>query len=221
MKHIIKKHAYHWAQKSFIESTILGFVFFALSIIINYFAGKYASSLADQPVTDLILNILPVIYIEPIFIQGFITFLIILLILIFIEPKRIPFILKSFSLFVLIRSFFIILTHIGPYPAVYDIQHGVLLNNFLFTGDLFFSGHTGLPFLMALIFWKNVVWRYIFLLLTVIFSITVLLGHIHYSIDVFGAIFITYAIYHLSIYLFKKDYTLFESAMEINNKKSN
>jgi hypothetical protein len=38
---------------------------------------------------------------------------------------------------------------------------------------------------------------------------TALLAHLHYSIDVFAAFFITYSIYHIGIKLFKKDFDFF------------
>ena len=86
-----------------------------------------------------------------------------------------------------------------------------IIDWFTFTGDMFFSAHTGLPFLAALLFWQNKIWRYVFLISSLIFGATVLLGHLHYSIDVFSAFFITYGIYHLAIKFFPKDYKLFKS----------
>ncbi len=76
-----------------------------------------------------------------------------------------------------------------------------------FTGDdLFFSGHVGLTFLMALLLWDVPVLRYIYLAISVMFAGVVLLGHLHYSIDVFAAYFITYTIFILATRLFKSDY---------------
>jgi membrane-associated phospholipid phosphatase len=86
-----------------------------------------------------------------------------------------------------------------------------IVGKFSFGADLFFSGHTGLPFLMALIFWKNKLLRYSFLFLSVFFGLIVLLGHIHYSIDVLSAFFITYTIWHVSEKLFPKDLQIFKS----------
>ena len=90
-----------------------------------------------------------------------------------------------------------------------SFDNGNFLNKFTFGGDLFFSGHTGLPFLMALIFWNNKYLRYSFFALSFIFAATVLLGHLHYSIDVLAAFFITYTIFHIAIFIFKKDYLEF------------
>ena len=84
-----------------------------------------------------------------------------------------------------------------------------------FGGDLFFSGHTGMPFLLALIFWRDKWARYIFILFSVVFAVTVLLSHMHYTIDVASAFFITFTIYHIAEHLFKKDQQRFNQ--EIDN----
>jgi membrane-associated phospholipid phosphatase len=78
-----------------------------------------------------------------------------------------------------------------------------------FGGDLFFSGHTGMPFLLALIFWEDKWTRFLFLGFSIMFGIVVLLAHLHYSIDVLSAFFITYTIFHLALYIFKKDRDMF------------
>jgi membrane-associated phospholipid phosphatase len=74
--------------------------------------------------------------------------------------------------------------------------------------DMFFSSHTGLPFLMSLIFWGNYRLRIFFILASMILAASVLLGHLHYSIDVFAAYFITYTIFHIAQKFFKQDYEL-------------
>ena len=136
-------------------------------------------------------------------------------------PKRIPFTLKTIALFVIIRSIFITLTHIGPFPdhtaidsffAPSALQSVSSANNFfIFSagGDLFFSGHTGLPFLLALAFWHEKPFRYFCLLSSVFFGVVVLMGHLHYSIDVMSAFFITYSIYHIAEKWFRKDRAMF------------
>jgi membrane-associated phospholipid phosphatase len=86
------------------------------------------------------------------------------------------------------------------------VDPSFIFDKFNFTGDLFFSGHTGLPFLLALVFWDHPWWRRVFVIVSIIFGVTVLLGHFHYSIDVFGAFFITYTIFHIATRLFPRDY---------------
>ena len=79
-----------------------------------------------------------------------------------------------------------------------------LLVTYGVSNDLFFSGHTGAPFLMALVFWPHKRLRYIFLAWSGFFAVVVLLGHIHYTIDVLSAFFITYGIYHIALHFFPK-----------------
>ena len=139
-----------------------------------------------------------------------------LLFSIFVCVKHInsaPFLMKSVATFTLIRSVFVSLTHISPFPT-HAVITSVFFNREAFYGifsgnDLFFSGHTGLPFLLALIFWENKTLRTIFLGFSVMFAIVVLLGHLHYSIDVLSAFFITYSIFHICQVLYKKDWKLF------------
>ena len=133
-----------------------------------------------------------------------------------VEPKRIPFLFKSAALFVCLRSFFIILTHFAP-PINESVVNSSNFLERLLAGsgyDLFFSGHTGFSFLMALLFWENKYLRIIFLSASLIFGAAVLFGHLHYSIDVFSAFFITYGIFNLSKWLFKKDHQLFADTVK-------
>src|SRR5258708_19171404 len=50
--------------------------------------------------------------------------------------------------------------------------------------------------------------RRFFLVLAFLFGISVLLAHVHYSIDVFAAPFITYGVFVITSRLFKRDYAL-------------
>src|SRR5581483_3154154 len=130
------------------------------------------------------------------------------------EPKRIPFVLKSTALFVLVRSIFIIMTHIGPYPDQLAITTGYkIIKDFTFGGDLFFSAHTGLPFLMALVFYKNIRLRVLFIISAIFFGIIVLMAHRHYTIDVLSAFFITYSIFHIAELFFREDFELYENGL--------
>lgn len=190
---------------------IEGIIAFTLSVVATHFASIYAEVRASNSVDDLILSNIPEMNFEVLFVQGAIALLLLLLALILRHPKTAPFVLKASALFIFIRSLFVSLTHIGPFPTRLDLQSHLL--DFITTGnDLFFSGHTGLPFLIALIFWKNKVIRNTFLIGSVAFGAVVLLSHLHYSIDVFAAFFITHSIYILSKKFFKEDYTIFETA---------
>lgn len=212
MQRIINSHKEVWKDKNFFLSALGSILFLLASLVVNYFAGNYANSRASNPVSDIILDNIPTFNVDLIFIEGALMLTAFITILLLHEPKRIPFVVKSIALFVCIRSIFIILTHLGPDPAHDVIRSNDILEMISFGGDLFFSGHTGLPFLMALIFWKNKYLRTVFVLISLTFGTSVLLGHLHYSIDVFAAYFITYGIFHIAYTFFKKDYELFLSA---------
>lgn len=214
MRRLIENHKEFWQKTELAVSATIGVLFLLISLIVNYYAGNYATIRASNSVTDLILDNIPTINTEIIFVEGIFIFLMFIAWLLIKEPKRIPFTLKSIALFVIIRSVFIILTHIGPSPDPTPIISGNFIGKFTFGGDLFFSGHTGLPFLMALIFWQNKRLRIGFIIAAIFFGAAVLLGHLHYSIDVFAAFFITDGIFRISEKMFRKDYELLSSTFK-------
>jgi len=211
MKKIFSKHKFHWKNKSFQTDVFLGSLIFILSLLANHFASIYANMRASNYVTDILLDNLPVVDVDGILIYGTILFFIFVVGCLIAEPKRTPFVLKSAGLFYLIRSVFIMLTHLGPVPDQTPIEIGNILDRIISGNDFFFSGHTGLTFLIALIFWDEKWIRNVALFTCMIFSIGVLLGHLHYSIDVFAAFFITYSILHIAKRMFKSDYKLFHT----------
>ena len=153
------------------------------------------------------------------FVFGGIALVIFIAIVCLVQPRKISFTLKTIALFVLVRSIFITLTHIGPFPTeaaitgltlqyAKEIVGKNILAVFFSGNDLLFSGHVGLPFLMSLICWDNKWLRYIFITISLCFAIIVLLGHLHYSIDVLAAFFITASIFNLAKILFRKDYEI-------------
>ncbi len=190
---------------AFLRSVAIGIVLLAASLFVNFYAGLYATERASNAVTDVILSNIPVFDVDGLFVWGTLGFWIIAGLLGLGHPRKIPFALKNIALFILIRSVFITLTHIGPFPTHLAIDSNII-HKFTFGGDLFFSGHTGLPFLLALIFWEDVRLRIFFIASAILFGIVVLLAHLHYSIDVLSAFFITYSIFKIATIFFKKDY---------------
>mgnify|MGYP001576256137 FL=1 len=209
MNRLFEKHKFQWSQKSFLFSAVLAFLFLASSLIVNYAAGNYAVEKASNGVTDIILDNLPTMDVDGIFIYGAILFGLFIAVLLIREPRQIPFIIKSIALFVFIRAVFISLTHLGPIFQQAPPVSNIIFRNLMFGADYFFSGHTGLPFLLALSFWSNKYLRNLFLVASFIFGASALLGHYHYSIDVFAAFFISYGIFHIARRLFAGDHKLF------------
>lgn len=197
------------ADPVFRFSTPVALTALLLSTFINYYAGTYATEVASNSVTDIVLSNTPVFNVEGVFVYGSLVLALYVAGLLLTHPKRIPFTLHSLTLFVLIRSAFISLTHIAPYPSQISLDLGAVASKFIFGGDLFFSGHTGIPFLMALIFWEEKHLRYLFLSWSFVFGTTALLGHLHYTIDVLSAFFITYTIFCIAERIFKEERKLF------------
>lgn len=212
MKLLIETYKKTWT-KEFTRSVVGGVFLFILSLVLNYYATRYASRRVSVPVTDLIISNIRVFDVDGLIIYGPLFLILFTIWVTLRDPKRIPFVLKAVALFIITRSVFISLTHIGPFTPQVEIDPTRILNilGISATADLFFSGHTGVPFLLGLIFWENKLLRLIFLATSVVLGTAVLLGHVHYSIDVFAAFFITYTIFHIAQYLFKKDWELSNS----------
>lgn len=210
---MLQHYKTYFSNKSFLISFLCSLALLAISLLVQFSVSGYVTRSISEPVTDIILSNTRVYDVTGIFIWGAIILIIIGICIIFKNLNYAPFVMKSVALFTLIRSFFVSLTHISPFPT-----HAIISSEFfnkevfngIFTGnDLFFSGHTGIPFLLALIFWDNKKLRYVFLGFSIMFAIVVLLGHLHYSIDVLSAFFITFSIFHICKVFFKKDWELF------------
>lgn len=176
---------------------------FILANVINQIAGHYVDKVASAAVSDLILDHLGPMNLSFLFTWGYICVLVTLFAYpLFFKVKELHTVISQFSLLVLIRSFFIILTHLrapldairGNLPTIYE--------TFAFSNDMFFSGHTSICFIGFLLFRKEKIGKF-FLIATFVMAFTVLAMHVHYSIDVFAAFFITYGSYKLGKYIFK------------------
>ncbi|MEI6529396.1 MAG: phosphatase PAP2-related protein [Candidatus Falkowbacteria bacterium] len=205
---IFQKHKTYWIKKTFIASVILGLVLMAASVLINNYAQAFAASHISNSVTDILLDNIPPRDVHLIYSEGAIIFVLILIAVLFYEPKHTPFVLKSIALFIVIRSLFMVLTHLAPPVSAIYINPTDYVQSLSQGDDLFFSGHTGLPALLTYIFWENKYLRYLFLVCTIIGGTAVILGHLHYSIDVFSALFISFGIFHISKNIFYTDYKL-------------
>src|SRR3989338_4124148 len=107
MDKIKQRYKEHFSNKDFLYSLIFSILLFGLSLVVNYYAGIYALERASEPVTDLILSNIRVYDVDLAFVYGPVVFWIFIAVLIFTRPARLPFVLKSIALFVLIRSVFI------------------------------------------------------------------------------------------------------------------
>jgi len=215
MHNIYLIHKHFWS-KPVIKSFLAGVLLFMVALTGQHYAYSYIDKRVNGThVGDLILDNIPTINLDFFIIQGALITTLLALLLFLLKPKYLIFSIKALSLFIIARSFFISLTHLGVNLNQITLNTeriGFGLYEFLYHGknDFFFSGHVGAPFLCALILWKEKFWRYLFLVISVIFGASMLLAHMHYSIDIFAAPLITYSLYAISKKIFKKDFDLIE-----------
>lgn len=131
---------------------------------------------------------------------GLIYFALILAIVSLINnPVKLLFALQLYSLMVFVRIIAMFLLPLDP-PEKMILLKDPFVELFgsgkTLTKDLFFSGHTATLFILYLVSEKKKIKMY-FLISTILVAACVLLQHVHYTIDVFAAIFFTYACYKL------------------------
>src|SRR5579863_3664431 len=110
---IYRAHEKFWIKEN-IVSVCFGLVFFAVALIFQHIAYNYIDyHINATPVGDILLNNLPTLDLDAMIVEG--SLLVTLVIMLFhaAKPKYLPFSIKSLSLFLIIRSFFISLTHLG------------------------------------------------------------------------------------------------------------
>jgi PAP2 superfamily C-terminal len=211
---VFKEHKGFWtpARK---RSMWLGVFLLVVSIFMQITLGEYSAreAIGAPWVGDLFLSILPVVNLGFVIVGCEIALWVYAWVVLILRPRYLIFATKAIALFIISRAFFFSLTHIGPYPT--NISPGPnndgwgLYRLVTFQGNFFYSGHTGFPVLLALIFWDNKFLRYLFIALSVLFGASVLLAHVHYSIDVFAAPFIVYGMFVITKNLFPRDYAIF------------
>ncbi len=121
-------------------------------------------------------------------------------------PKYFLILLQSYALMVTVRI-------IAMYSIPLNPPHGMIAlndpfvqffgNGKILEKDLFFSGHTSTMFLLFLSA-KNKILRYLFLTFTVLVGLSVLIQHVHYTVDVLVAPFIAYGCYRIVLLLNSK-----------------
>jgi len=185
------------SSKKKVSLFIAGIAALLSSFAVNNKVSTYVDHVQGQAVGDLLLDNIPIYDLNFIFFWAVLIFWVGNIIYRLIFPKEFPFILVSLSLFVLVRCFFISLTHIGPPETLLVVPDE--LSYYSFDADMFFSGHVGAPFFYALLTSvKNVKW--IAIIYSIIMVVIVLMSHGHYSIDIFASFFIAHS---LSVFMLK------------------
>lgn len=212
-------------DKSFVFALIFGAFFFFFGQYILVSASKYNDEMFQVvSVGDFLLDLLPTVNLSFLFTWGvWLIMFPIAFYAVLVKPELAPWALKTYGLFAIVRAGFILLTHLGPPEGLLYLQDPVLypqdpiFERFFFMNDLFFSGHVGNAYLGFLIF-RKYKFKWFCLIGSIVMGVTVLLMHVHYSIDVFGAYFITYGIYALSDRIFHKYNDHFRGIIEKNGR---
>lgn len=125
------------------------------------------------------------------------------------DPSNLLFALQAFIIMGVIRTVSLFLMPLNPPPGILPLNDPFVQmfgQGEILTKDLFFSGHTSTLFLLFLTAHGKFL-KGIFLFSAIIVGISVLLQHVHYSIDVFSAPFFSYGSVKLAEQ-FKKKYIL-------------
>jgi hypothetical protein len=205
-----------FVRKNFL-SLVWGIFLFVIAVGIQTLADRYVGFVQSLAVPDLILDHIPSLHIGEFIIQSVLWLTVFTIVLAILKPKYVSFGLKTLALFLVTRAILISLTHLGtsPQQLVFNPNSfGYGIYNILYNSnnDFFFSAHTGVPVIFALIFWEEKKYRYFYITMSILFGGSVLLAHMHYSIDVFAAPFISYGIFQTAKRWFKNDYKFLENS---------
>ncbi len=171
---------------------LLAMVLTALANFLNFVEARQGITLSDpflnlfNPI-DLTWLIFALIYIS----------LFVAIATLIKNPKRLIITIQVYTLMVAVRIIAMYLLPLEP-PAKIIILNDPLVEFFgtgqTLTKDLFFSGHTATLFILFLVSEKKIT-KTIFLISTILVAVSVLLQHVHYTIDVFAAVFFSFACY--------------------------
>jgi len=173
---------------------LLSIILTALTNFLNFIEARHGVVLPDPVLnffnpTDLTWLTFALIYIS--IVVGIATLA--------KDPTRLLFTIQLYILMVAVRILAMYLLPLDP-PAKIIILKDPLVEFFgtgqTLTKDLFFSGHTATLFILFLTSEKKTI-KQIFLISTILVAFSVLLQHVHYTIDVVAAPFFTYACYKL------------------------
>lgn len=179
-------------------SLLFVFSFFFWSVV-----GQQVDQRALPHGADPLLGVLPLWNLVPVLTLGWLACHVLAIYLAVVYcPSRWAYILATVGLLVAVRTLFVAFNPMGAPPGILSLNASYLLSPLkgilAFENEFFFSGHTALPYLYALLFWSIPWARRTFIGLSLLMAASVLLTRNHYTMDILGAYFITYSVYALS-----------------------
>lgn len=190
-----------WTCKSML---VIAGVFIVIGLATDYYCGSYVTVTPGAKVPDLILDRLPAMDLSFLFVYGYMVLLMIMFLYpTFFRVRMLHVVTIQFAMLLTVRSLFMIFTHLETPAGSVAVSFPWFFEHLYFENDMFFSGHTAMPFLGFYLFRHNRL-RYVFLVGAMVMGAVVLLMHLHYSIDVFAAFFMTYCSYKMGQRLLRK-----------------
>jgi membrane-associated phospholipid phosphatase len=183
---------------------LLSSAFVGVALLADYLCGAYVTLRPAVIVPDLILERLPTIDLSFLFTYGYIALILgMFLYPLFCRVRVLHIVVIQFSLLLVLRSVFMIFMHVSTPAGSVHVHFPGFFGRFYFENDMFFSGHTAMPFLGFYLFRPHRL-RYVYLVGSIVMGLSALAMHVHYSIDVFAAFFMTYCSYQMGTALLHK-----------------
>lgn len=205
VKEYFRKGFRDW-RREFLEYKyliLLSLMVVGVATYLDYFSGVYVSSLSGASVPDLILDHIGPFDLSFLFVYGYLVLVFTLFLYpVLLHIRTVHIVVTQFSLLVTVRALFVIFTHLQTPLDAIDVSFPWIFKGLSFQNDMFFSGHTAIPFLGFFLFKRKI--RYFFLGGSILLAIVALAMHLHYSIDVFSAFFITYCCFKVGDALLNK-----------------
>ncbi len=175
-----------------------------VALCTDYYCGSYVTVTKGAKVPDLILDRFQAIDMSFLFVYGYMALIVTMFLYpTFFRVRTLHVVAIQFSLLLMLRSVFMIFTHLETPAGSCSVGFPWFFQSLYFENDMFFSGHTAMPFLGFYLFRRSPL-RYVFLVGAAVMGVVVLAMHLHYTIDVFGAFFMTYCSYRMGLRLLRK-----------------
>lgn len=121
------------------------------------------------------------------------------IILLLRHPEHLLTALQTYGMVAIVRMAAMYLVPLDPPPGMIELKDPFVEffgSGRTLTRDLFFSGHTSTLFMLALVIpYRRAKMAY--LGCTLVVAVCVILQHVHYSIDIFAALFFSYGSYRI------------------------
>jgi membrane-associated phospholipid phosphatase len=155
--------------------------------LLNAFMGMYVTTRGGPALNDIFLD--AVTRVDVVWLHLFLSSVMYTLVIgIFVFfPRRAPFLLWTLVTVILLRVCALPLTELGMYVDAVRID-----SEYTFGGDLFFSGHVAIATTLVYFYWDTPLLRALTLGMLTVTIGTLILGHLHYSIDIFTGLFVGY-----------------------------